>query len=149
MPARFSPLPKAPVGVSFSPSTVAPITTASGVWNESTRRRMARSFSFGEVDQPMQPIREPVRQVAWRQTFINLVGGDQSAERLVLEYMAEFIRKIRSRGDQRCEMLLCQFVRSDRRQRLQCHVRGIAGTKPHFAPSIACRDSHKPNLALT
>jgi len=55
---------------------------------------MARSFSVGEVDQPVQPIREPVRQVAWRQTFINLVGGDQSAERLVLgEYMAEFIRK--------------------------------------------------------
>jgi hypothetical protein len=49
--------------------------------------------------------------MARRQAFVNLVGSDQSAERFVLgEYMAEFIRKIRSRGDHRCEMLLCQFI---------------------------------------
>ena len=45
-------------------------------------------------------------------------------------------------------MLLCQFVRSNRRQSLQCYLRGIPSEQPDFAEMIARADSHELDLAL-
>src|SRR5215472_1251873 len=112
-------------------------------------RSAACLFGIGEIKKPVQPVGEPSRHTSRRRAFVDAAGGDKLTRRLALgEGAAQLMRYLRPRLQNGRQILLRQFVGSNRYERLKRHLRRVPGQHADLAEMIARSDAEELHLSL-